>query len=69
MCPNGIDLGVIDEVVKEPLGGAHRGQSATIEAVGDTLEGALDELRQDSGAKLREQRRDKFVEMGRKGLG
>jgi acetyl-CoA carboxylase carboxyl transferase subunit alpha len=64
-----LKLGVIEEVVKEPLGGAHRGRSATIEAVGDMVEHALSDLRQESGARLREQRREKFVEMGRKGLG
>ncbi len=64
-----LKLGVIDEVVKEPLGGAHRGQSATIEAVGDTVERALSDLRQAAGTRLREQRREKFVEIGRKGLG
>jgi acetyl-CoA carboxylase carboxyl transferase subunit alpha len=64
-----LKLGVIDEVVKEPLGGAHRGQSATIEAVGDTVERALSDLRQEAGTRLREQRREKFVEIGRKGLG
>ncbi|MEE8279810.1 MAG: acetyl-CoA carboxylase carboxyltransferase subunit alpha [Alphaproteobacteria bacterium] len=64
-----LKLGVIEEIVKEPLGGAHRGQSATIEAVGDTVERALSDLRQEPGTRLREQRREKFVEMGRKGLG
>ncbi len=64
-----LKLGVIDAVVKEPLGGAHRDQSATIEAVGDTVERALSDLRQAAGTRLREQRREKFVEMGRKGLG
>ena len=64
-----LKLGVIEEIVKEPLGGAHRGQSATIEAVGDTVERALSDLRQEPGTRLREQRREKFIEMGRKGLG
>ncbi len=64
-----LKFGVIDAVVKEPLGGAHRDQSATIEAVGDTIEHALSDLRQEAGTRLREQRREKFVEIGRKGLG
>ena len=64
-----LKLGVIDAVVKEPLGGAHRDQSATIEAVGETIERALSDLRQEAGTRLREQRREKFVEIGRKGLG
>ncbi len=64
-----LKLGVIDAIVKEPLGGAHRDQSATIEAVGETIERALSDLRQEAGTRLREQRREKFVEIGRKGLG
>ena len=61
-------LGVIDEVVKEPLGGAHRSPQETIEAAGAALTEALDEIGDTAGAELRAQRRDKFIEMGQKGL-
>lgn len=61
-------LSVIDGIVPEPLGGAHRGKEATLAAVGDTLESALHELRKDDGATLRERRREKFLQMGQVGL-
>jgi acetyl-CoA carboxylase carboxyl transferase subunit alpha len=63
-----LKLGVIDEIVTEPLGGAHRGRKDIVRAVGDTMEGALAELCMETGAILREQRRDKFIGMGQKGL-
>ncbi len=63
-----LKLGIIDEMVSEPLGGAHRGRGETVEAVGDTIEGALVDLRGEAGAALRETRRQKFIEMGQKGL-
>jgi acetyl-CoA carboxylase carboxyl transferase subunit alpha len=61
-------LGVVDEVVQEPLGAAHRDPDATIDALGDALEQALAALREDDGATLRTQRREKFLEMGQKSL-
>jgi acetyl-CoA carboxylase carboxyl transferase subunit alpha len=61
-------LGVIDEIVPEPLGGAQRGRSDAIESVGDAIERSLRELRKMDGAALREHRRQKFLEVGQKGL-
>ncbi len=61
-------LGVIDEIVPEPLGGAHRGAEATMTAVGNTIERAIDDLRRSDGPVLKQQRRDKFLGMGQKGL-
>jgi len=61
-------LGVIDEIVTEPLGGAHRGKDTTIAALGDAIERALHSMLPQDGTILREQRRDKFLEMGRRGL-
>ncbi len=61
-------LGVIDRVIKEPLGGAQRGRKETIEAVGKAIETMLKEL---SGKKpdwLVKDRRQKFLDMGSKGL-
>ena len=62
-------LGVVDGVIKEPLGGAHRDPKATYKAVGDTIEKALLSLRREEGAALKAQRRQKFLDMGQKGLG
>jgi acetyl-CoA carboxylase carboxyl transferase subunit alpha len=61
-------LGIVDQVVQEPLGAAHRDPEAAIDALGDALEEALADLRKDDGAALRSQRREKFLEMGQKSL-
>jgi acetyl-CoA carboxylase carboxyl transferase subunit alpha len=61
-------LGVIDEVVPEPLGAAHRDPQATIAALGNAIEAALRPLLSLERAELREQRRQKFLAMGSRGL-
>ncbi|HEX9446978.1 MAG TPA: carboxyl transferase domain-containing protein, partial [Dongiaceae bacterium] len=61
-------LGVIDEIVPEPLGGAHRGLPQTVAALGDAVERALGRFANLSGVEIRDQRRQKFLEMGRQGL-
>jgi acetyl-CoA carboxylase carboxyl transferase subunit alpha len=58
-------LGVIDTIVPEPLGGAHRGASAAIGALGDAIEAALAELTPLDADALRRDRRQKFLAMGR----
>jgi acetyl-CoA carboxylase carboxyl transferase subunit alpha len=62
-------LGVIDRVVPEPLGGAHRGPAQSMAALGDALEESLAELDGLDGDGLRTQRRIKFLGMGRRGMG
>jgi acetyl-CoA carboxylase carboxyl transferase subunit alpha len=61
-------LGVIDEIVDEPLGAAHREPAKTIQAVGKAISAHLRELAGLDGDTLRMRRREKFLEMGRKGL-
>ncbi len=61
-------LGVADQVIKEPVGGAHRDKAAAIAAVGQTLEKMLSELAKKKGADLMRARRKKFLEIGSKGL-
>ncbi len=61
-------LGVIDRIVKEPLGGAQRGRKETIEAVGKAIEAMLKELTGKKGDFLIRDRREKFLDMGAKGL-
>ncbi|MFQ5955820.1 MAG: acetyl-CoA carboxylase carboxyltransferase subunit alpha [Kiloniellales bacterium] len=61
-------LGVIDEVISEPLGGAHRGPGEVVQRVGDVVERHLLALRRIDPGKLRMSRRDKFLAMGRAGL-
>lgn len=58
-------LGVIDAIVAEPLGGAHRAPAAAITSLGDSLDGALAELAPMSASELRQDRRAKFLKMGR----
>lgn len=62
------ELGVVDEIVPEPLGGAHRDAKRAITVTGDAVERALRALVGVEGGILRQRRREKFLEMGRKGL-
>ncbi len=59
-----ISMGIIDEVIAEPLGGAHRNPEEAIEAVGAAIEKMLMELVDLDGETLRRQRREKFLRMG-----
>jgi acetyl-CoA carboxylase carboxyl transferase subunit alpha len=61
-------LGVIDQVVTEPLGGAHRNPDLMMQTLSAVLDGALSELSGIEGGVLRARRRDKFLDMGRHGL-
>jgi len=58
-------LGVVDAVVEEPMGGAHRSPEQTIDAVGAAIDGQLTALAGLDAAGLRKQRREKFLAMGR----
>jgi acetyl-CoA carboxylase carboxyl transferase subunit alpha len=58
-------LALIDAVISEPLGGAHRDPGAAMETVGDAVWGALEPLLSLDGATLKARRREKFLEMGR----
>ncbi len=61
-------LRLIDEVVAEPLGGAHRAPDEAVAAVGTAIQAALLPLAGLDGATLRSRRRQKFLEMGREAL-
>ncbi len=63
-----LKLGVIDRIIAEPLGGAHRDKDAAVTATGDAIEAALKPLLALDGPALRKQRREKFLAMGTKGL-
>ena len=58
-------LGVIDEIVPEPQGGAHRGADDAMAATGQAIARALTALDGLSAEALRSQRRDKFLAIGR----
>ncbi|MBT4890438.1 MAG: acetyl-CoA carboxylase carboxyl transferase subunit alpha, partial [Rhodospirillales bacterium] len=61
-------LGVIDTVIPEPLGGAHRDAKAAMQSAGDAIEKSLLELVELEGGVIKAKRREKFLEMGKKGL-
>lgn len=62
------ELGVIDAIIEEPLGGAHRDPEETFQKVGNAIESALNELSGFTGKELRQQRAEKFLAMGQTGL-
>ncbi|WP_033066995.1 acetyl-CoA carboxylase carboxyltransferase subunit alpha [Thalassospira australica] len=63
-----LQLGVIDEIVPEPLGGAQRNAKESCKRVGDAIIKSLESMDNVEGGVLKARRRDKFLEMGRKGL-
>ena len=56
-------LGIIDEIVREPLGAAHRDHKSTLNNLGDAIESNLKELSNIQKSSLCESRRSKFVKM------
>ena len=58
-------LKVIDAIIPEPVGGAHRAPLETIQAVADRIAAGLKEMEGISGDELLRQRRAKFLAMGR----
>ncbi len=59
-----LKLGVIDEIVPEPLGAAHRDRGAAIEAAGKVITRNVEELQSINSNLLRQQRREKYLKMG-----
>jgi acetyl-CoA carboxylase carboxyl transferase subunit alpha len=59
-------FGVVDTILKEPVGGAHRNPTAMIAATGEAIAAAFDELRNLDAEAIRRQRRQKFLDVGRK---
>lgn len=60
-----VRFGVIDTIVPEPMGGAHRDPAAAIAATGEAIAHAFTELRGHDAETIRRQRREKFLAMGR----
>ncbi|WP_294352813.1 acetyl-CoA carboxylase carboxyltransferase subunit alpha [uncultured Sphingomonas sp.] len=58
-------MGVVDTIVAEPVGGAHRDAAGAIATLGDAVNNALGELVGQTPDQLRRGRRDKFLKMGR----
>jgi acetyl-CoA carboxylase carboxyl transferase subunit alpha len=61
-----IKLGVIDAIIPEPLGGAHRDPSAAVAAAGAALASGLSDLQGMDATDLRTQRSEKFLAIGRR---
>ncbi len=60
-----LGLGIVDAIIEEPLGGAHRNHSAVFDAASKQINEALTELSDVEGDALRTQRQEKFLAIGR----
>jgi len=60
-----LSLGIIDDIIAEPVGGAHRHSEAVIQSTGEMIRKALGEFSGMDGDAIREQRREKFLAIGR----
>ena len=60
-----LELDIVDTVIEEPVGGAHKDRDGTIARVRDVIGSTLDELSALDPETLRAQRRDRFRRMGR----
>lgn len=60
-----LGLGVIDGIIEEPSGGAHRARETAIDRTGQAVEDALASLSELSREELRKHRREKFLNIGR----
>ena len=58
-------LGIIDGIIAEPVGGAHREPAGVLANTAEMIRNALSELGELDGAALRQQRREKFLAIGR----
>jgi acetyl-CoA carboxylase carboxyl transferase subunit alpha len=61
-------LGLIDDIVPEPIGGAHRDPETAMAVLGDAIAQALAPLQGMTPESLKNRRREKFLAMGRLGL-
>ncbi len=63
-----LKMKIIDSIIKEPVGGAHRAPDKAIKAAAKAIEKDLSELEKLSPQELKTQRRERFYEIGRKGI-
>jgi acetyl-CoA carboxylase carboxyl transferase subunit alpha len=61
-----LKFGIIDAIISEPLGGAHRDPEAAIASTGNAIAGALEQMGNMSRDQVREARAAKFLSIGRK---
>lgn len=62
-------LHIVDGIVKEPVGGAHRNREKAIKAVGKMIQAELKALMKMTPEEIKQQRRERFYAIGREGLG
>ena len=60
-----IELKIIDSIIPEPMGGAHRDRDATIARVRDAIDSTLTGLAQSSPEQIKRHRRERFLQIGR----
>ena len=58
-------IGLIDQIIDEPLGGAHRDYSSTMELVRNSLQGSLEQLQSVTSTELLEKRSKRLMEYGK----
>ena len=58
-------MGLIDQIIDEPLGGAHRDYSSTMELVSNSLQGSLEKLQSVTSTELLEKRSKRLMEYGK----
>ena len=61
-------LGIIDQIIEEPVGGAHRNSEKAIDSVKSAVDSMLSELNSKKPKDLKNERRKKFLKLGSKGL-
>ena len=61
-------LGISDQIISEPVGGAHRDPEQAIDAVKSTIASMLSSLKSKKPKDLISERRKKFLKLGEKGL-
>ena len=64
---NLLDLKIIDEIIKEPVGGAHRDRDLILDNVRQSIQKNLSEFLNMTGEKILNHRKDKFLKIGRSG--
>lgn len=60
-----LEFGIVDGIIEEPVGGAHRDHETIIAATGKQIASGLEELSGLNGEELQKQRREKFLAIGR----
>ena len=59
------DLNIVDEIIKEPLGGAHRDREKTLENIRKSIDENLNKFENFSSEEIVSQRKNKFLQIGR----